>query len=91
VSAGKVALLSKSAQAEIARRIETGERPAQVVSEYLAARSSGDELGRSFDRLLTTIKREAPRLKGRLGEISPGRLQRALGMLKDAGGDDPPG
>src|SRR5262249_3150465 len=85
IGTGKVALLGDEVQREIAQRIERGEKAGKVVSEYIAARDAGSaNVDRSLERMLTTIQREAPRLRERRDEIGDGLLQRALPDLREA-------
>lgn len=87
VNAGKVALLSDEAQAEIARRIEAGEKAAKVVAEHLAGRQTwGDRPGRALLRLLAAVQRETPRLQGKEKELDADKLQRHLPALVQAEG-----
>jgi ParB family chromosome partitioning protein len=73
--AGKVALLSPSEQAQIAKRIDAGETAAKVIIEHLTRPGAdGNPLGRSLQRLVAALRREVPALRGRATEIDPRQL-----------------
>jgi len=85
INAGKVALLKKPAPSEIARRIENGEKAATVVAEHLAARDAcTGNVNRYLERMLAVIRRETPRLRGRLDELGAGLLSTAVPELQEA-------
>lgn len=67
VLAGRVAIYSKTVQAEIARRIATNEKPAAVIAEF-SNRKGSDDAAFAFRRLVRTIVRELPHIRDRLGE-----------------------
>jgi ParB/RepB/Spo0J family partition protein len=77
IVAGKVAMLSQTEQALIAKRIENGENAANVVAEHLTRpEANGDPIGKSLNRLVNAMRREVPILRGRAAEID--RRQLAL-------------
>lgn len=84
--AGRVALLPKKVQAEVARRIEAGEKPGAVVAEHVraGAGAGADDARRAFVRLVGCLRREVPRVRGRAAEISPGRLANSREALREA-------
>ncbi len=84
VTAGKVALLSKTVQAEVARRIGAGEKPAAVIGEHATGGSAANDTGRSFGRLLSSLRREIPRVRGQRDRINASRLQRAEASIREA-------
>jgi ParB family chromosome partitioning protein len=86
INAGKVALMRKPVQAEIAERIEKGEKAATVVAEYLAAKDEDEwDVRRSLGRLVRTFRKELPKLSGRACDVDSARLYRYLPVLKTAG------
>lgn len=84
VAAGKVALLPKSVQAEVARRIAAGERPTTVVGELTRSPTDPADPVRAFARLVSCLRKEVPRLKGQTARISPGRLAKSAHALREA-------
>lgn len=80
--AGRVALLDKRTQAEIARRIAAGEVPKAVVAAYLPKsdgrhRNVGDAVA-SADRAFVKILDD---LEGRVDEVRPGHVKRRVDVL----------
>lgn len=84
IVAGKVALLPKKLQAEVARRIEAGEKPAVVIAEHTRTDSEADAAGPAFVRLVACLQRELPRLQGRAKEVRSGRLAGSRATLTEA-------
>lgn len=84
IVAGRVALLPKKAQAEVARRIEGGEKPAAVVAEHAQARTDRSSPGHALVRLVACLQRELPHVRGRASEVRPGRLANVRETLRDA-------
>lgn len=84
VAAGKVALLPKTAQAEVVRRVGAGEKPAKVVAEATRGDADPAAPARSFVRLLGALAREIPRLRGMASAIRPGRLRSSEAIVRDA-------
>lgn len=85
INAGKVALLPKSVQAGVSRRIEQGERAASVVAQSLGDQGGRqEEPSQAFTRLVGMLKREVPKLQGRATEIRARQLQRSLPALLEA-------
>lgn len=84
IVAGKVALLPKKVQAEVARRIEAGEKPAAVIGEHTKGGDREDDVGKAFVRLVSSLGREVPRLRGRRDRITPGRLKNSEATLREA-------
>ena len=85
INTGKVALMSETAQNDIAQRIENGEAAAKVIADYLAAaKSNVNEVERAFDRLYYALKRDMPYLGGRRFQINQRKLTRTLPTLKEA-------
>ena len=83
VTAGKVALLDKAAQEVISRRIAAGEKAAALVQERTQT-GSVDGAPKAFGRLLRTLRREVPLVRGQLDRIAPGRLQKAVASVEEA-------
>jgi ParB/RepB/Spo0J family partition protein len=84
VNAGKVALLPKSAQAEIAQRIERGEKAATVIAEHLGKKYGGEgDVARAFGRLVRALRREGRLLGGQV--VDDTRLRRCLPLLRAGG------
>ncbi len=83
VTAGKVALLDKAAQEEIARRIAAGEKAAALVQER-AQTGAADGVPKAFGRLVRSLRREVPVIRGHLDRIAPGRLQKAAVSVEEA-------
>ncbi|MBA4192848.1 MAG: hypothetical protein C0467_33215 [Planctomycetaceae bacterium] len=83
VTAGKVALLTKTAQADIAHRISAGEKPVAVIGEHAKGGAESD-VGKSFRRLLSSLRREVPQVRGQRDQISLGRLQKADASIREA-------
>jgi ParB/RepB/Spo0J family partition protein len=82
--AGQVALQKPSMQAEIARRIEQGEKPNAVVSACMSRDAKADDAAHAFRRLVGAVAREMPLLRGQLDHISPGRLVNSKSTLRAA-------
>lgn len=76
VAAGQVALMREQAREEIAHRIECGEKPGSVVTQFRMRRDVGigDPLRLAFIRLANTLRREIPAVKGRAAEIDARQL-----------------
>lgn len=84
VAAGKVALLPKTAQAEVARRVGAGEKPAAVIGEHSKGGSAANDAGKAFGRLVRALRREVPALRGQRDRISGPRLQKAEASIREA-------
>lgn len=86
VTAGRVALLPKSQQADIARRVAAGEKAAALVREYAVPGAAGGAGGaaKAFGRLMRTLRRELPLIRGQLGRITPGRLEKSVSAAEEA-------
>jgi ParB family chromosome partitioning protein len=84
IVAGKVALLPKAAQAEVARRIAAGETPAAVIGEHTRGCADSASPSKAFVRLVACLRRELPRLRGRAKEIRSGRLANSAATLREA-------
>jgi ParB-like chromosome segregation protein Spo0J len=85
INAGKVALLRQSVQDEIAQRIRSGEQAGRVVAECLAAWDAcTGNVNRFLERMLAVIRRETPRLRGRLDELGAGLLSTVVPELQEA-------
>ena len=83
--AGRVALLDKKDQSQVARRIEAGETASKVVAEALHPRGDdGDDVGRSFGRLVSSLERELPLLAGKTRSIRAGRLKSSAPVITKA-------
>lgn len=76
IDAGRVALLPEDVQQELAKRIEAGEKPLDVVNARLKQRSGQDVLDRAFCRLIRCLRRETPYIADRVGDLDKARLQR---------------
>jgi len=83
VTAGKVALLKKSAQEDIARRIAAGEQAVALVQEHTRP-GAAEGAPKAFGRLVRVLRSEVPRIRGQLDRISPGRLERAVPAAEEA-------
>jgi ParB family chromosome partitioning protein len=86
IQAGRVALLRKAEQQEVATRLRAGERAAPVVAEALArARGEADDAGggRAFRRFVGALQRETPLLQGQT--VSPARLKKHLPLFRTVG------
>jgi ParB family chromosome partitioning protein len=85
IQAGRVALLRKAQQEEVAAGIRAGEKAALVVARYLAARDADTgNVNRYLERMLAVIRCETPRLRGRLDELGAGLLSRSVPILQEA-------
>lgn len=84
IVAGRVALLPKAVQAEVARRIEGGERPAAVIAEHTRGGTGTASAGKAFVRLVACLQRELPHVRGRANEVRPGRLASSRETLREA-------
>ncbi|QJW93127.1 ParB/RepB/Spo0J family partition protein [Frigoriglobus tundricola] len=84
VTAGKVALLTKLAQADFARRIAAGEKLVDVLAEHAKGGSAESDVGKSFGRLLATLRREIPLVRGQRDRIHAGRVQKAEASIREA-------
>lgn len=84
IVAGKVALLPKKAQTEVARRIESGENPKVVLADCCGDEQVVAGPGKAFGRLLATLRREIPRVRGQRDRIHAGRLQKAEASIREA-------
>jgi ParB/RepB/Spo0J family partition protein len=85
IQAGKVALLDRQQQEDVARRLHNGERAKEVMARTLANGQDGSgDVQRSFVRLVGALQREEPLLRGGQGQIRPGRLKNSLPVLKKA-------
>ena len=84
IVAGRVALLPKKVPAEVARRIEAGEKPAVAIAEHTRTESDADAAGPAFVRLVACLQRELPRLRGRAKEVRLGRLANSRSTLAAA-------
>jgi ParB/RepB/Spo0J family partition protein len=83
-TAGKFALLSKTQQAEAARRLAAGEKPRAVAAALTAGGTAGTDPRRAFVRLVSSLKRELPVVRGQAGKVHPGRLARSAPVLREA-------
>jgi len=86
VVAGKIALLDKLKQADIAKRVAVGENPASVVAEHTQRGSSGgvSEVSKAFGHLVRALHRDVPIIRGRLDCITLERLQRVMPTVRAA-------
>jgi ParB family transcriptional regulator, chromosome partitioning protein len=86
VTAGKVALLSKSVQTAVARRVAEGEKATEVAREYTQCGAADDqsEVRRAFGRLVRALHREVPKIRGQLDRIASGRLRNSLPAVSAA-------
>jgi hypothetical protein len=82
-AAGRAALLPKAVRADLVRRIEGGEKPASAMAAVSRC-GAADDPGRSLARLVSCLKRELPRLRGRSTAVRPGRLAHSRPALREA-------
>jgi ParB family chromosome partitioning protein len=83
--AGRVALLDKDKQQEVARRIAKGEPADEVVAEALRKPVNADvEVRRSFRRLLGCLEREVPRVQGKDQSLNLRAVKRRLPVIRQA-------
>lgn len=82
-AAGRAALLTKAARADLTRRIEGGEKPSAAVAAVTRG-GAADDPGRSLARLVSCLRRELPRLRGRSTVVRPGRLTHSRPTLREA-------
>jgi len=84
IDAGRVALLPKQQQQDIANRIEAGEPAASVVKQSLAKPDEKtSELDGAFTRLVSSLRREVPRIRGHERQIPSRRLTHWQTVLRD--------
>lgn len=68
----------------MARRIGAGEKPAAVISEHSKGGSAEGDAGKSFERLVRTLRREVPTIRGQRDRINANRLQKAEASIREA-------
>jgi ParB family chromosome partitioning protein len=83
IAAGRVALLSRSKQREIAQRLAEGEQPKRVLAQYLT-RPGHHKLGDAVERFMRAFKRALAELDGRLDEVRPAHVLNHLPTLREA-------
>ncbi len=85
ITAGKVAMLAKHKQRDLAKRIENGEPVAQVVKEVLSSSPVDTNTpDRSFNRLMVALRHEVAHLDSRVDEINSRRLAGSAETLHHA-------
>jgi ParB family chromosome partitioning protein len=84
IAAGRVALLPKSVQQEIARRISAGEPARKVVAEYLTRPGHHGKVPDAVERFMRALQPGLADLYGRLEEVRPAHVSEHLITLKKA-------
>ena len=85
INAGKVALLGKSEQLEISKRIQAGEKAAKVITEYLSKpESRHKKVADAVAGFVRNLERGRQDLDGRVDEVRPGHVRSVTEELRKA-------
>lgn len=83
--AGKIALLDKSVQTKLVRRLEAGEKAIALVKEYTTCNpSEPSDPSKALVRLLSALERDIPLLRGNADQLRIGRLRKNEPRMREA-------